>query len=164
ARAEARNARQAEDTARQEAENARKAEAAATAARSAEEQERQTADEALNFMKSVLAYGTSAGQGGKEPKTAPTVREALDWATRSTGGRPQDKPLPPAVEARVRRIAGEAYYRLQSPEEAAAQYRRALEIYRATLGPDHEATWQTMNDLGEVYKRLKRYDEAEDLL
>ncbi len=147
-----------------EADNARKAEVAATAAREAEEQQRQTADEALNFMKVVLAYGTSAGQGGKEPKKAPTVREALDWATQRISGQFGDKPLPPLVEAKVRKTVGEAYYRLQDLEEAAVQYQRALEIYRAQLGPDDEATWQTMNDLGEVCKRLKRYDEAEDLL
>jgi tetratricopeptide (TPR) repeat protein len=60
-------------------------------------------------------------------------------------------------------MVGEAYYRFPDPEKAAAQYERALELYQATLG-DQEATWQTMNDVGEVYKKLYRFDRAEELL
>jgi serine/threonine protein kinase/Tfp pilus assembly protein PilF len=158
---EAENARAAEETAREETVNARKAESAATAARAAEEQERKTADETINFLKHVLAFGTSAGQGGKDPKKNPTVREALDWAAQSIAERLKDQPQ---VEAKVRKIVGEVYYGLQSYTEAAPQYERRLEILEATLGPDDEGTWAAMNDLGETYKRAKRYDEAEKLL
>jgi tetratricopeptide (TPR) repeat protein len=154
ARAEAANARNAEESARKEAENAREAKSVA-------EEERQTADETINFIKAVLAYGTSAGQGGKDPKRAPTVREALDRAAQSIAGRFKDRPL---VEAKVRKTVGEVYYRLQAYDQAVTQYERILELRRATLGPDDENTWAAMNDLGEVYKRLKRYEEAEELL
>jgi tetratricopeptide (TPR) repeat protein len=149
--------------ARAEAANARNAEADATAARNAEEQARQDDREALEFMKTVLAYATSAGQGGK-PKKEPTVSEALAAGIQSIEKRAQDKPLRPLVEARFRRTVGETHYRHHAYEEAAVQYRRVLEIHQTILGPDDELTWQAMNDLGEVYKQLKRFDEAEDLL
>lgn len=160
ARAEADNARNAERTAQEQAANARTAEAAAIAAKAAEEQERLNADATVDFIKTVLAFTTSAGQG-KDPKKVPTVREALDRAAASVQERFQDRPL---VEAKVRKTIGEVYYRLQAYPEAAVQYERILAIRRSTAGPDAELTWAAMNDLGEVYKRMKRYDQAEELL
>jgi tetratricopeptide (TPR) repeat protein len=151
--------------ARAEANNARNAEAAANAARNAEEQARQDGDEALDFMKTVLAFATSAGQGGKNPRKEPTVSEALTWGIENIDKRSRgNRPLRPLVEARFRRIVGETYYRRAAFQESYDQYQRVLELTRDTLGPDNVATWQAMNDLGELCKSLKRYGEAEELL
>jgi serine/threonine protein kinase len=161
ARTEAANARTAEANARDQAEQARRAEAAARDAQAGEHEGRQTAEQAFAFIKTVLSYATSAGQGGKNPKAAPTVREALTWADQTLSQRTN---LPPRVEAEVRKTLGELFFRMQTFDQALIQYDRVRQLRLATVGPDHELTWQALNDLGVIYKRLLNYEKAEELL
>ncbi len=161
-------ARNAEANAKDEATAARKAEAdartaetAAIAARFAEQDERQTSDEVITFMKSVLAFGSSAGQGGKDTRKNPTVKEALDRAAAQIGGRFANRPL---VEAKVRRAVVDAYYNLGAMIDAVPHLERVLELHKASLGPNHETTLVDMSDLGQVYMSMRRFGDAEKLM
>jgi tetratricopeptide (TPR) repeat protein len=141
--------------ARAEADNARKAGHAAVAAG-------KDSDDIAAVLGEVLNFASSRGHG-KEPVRDPTVKQALAKAEslvrNQFAGRPQ-------AEARLRKILADAYHGLRDFEGALPHLRRRLEIQRAELGDDNEATLADMNNLGQVLMQLgaSHYPEAEELL
>jgi tetratricopeptide (TPR) repeat protein len=57
------------------------------------------------------------------------------------------------------------YLRGQREDYAAAEplFRRALEIYEKSHGPNHRRVWASLGSLAETLKKLGRYEEAESL-
>ena len=72
-----------------------------------------------------------------------TVRQLLDDLSRGLGDRLKDQP---EAEAAIRSTIGIAYCGLGRPEDAEPHLRRALDLRRAVLGPDHPEVAQTLLD------------------
>jgi non-specific serine/threonine protein kinase/serine/threonine-protein kinase len=88
-----------------------------------------------------------------------TVREALDRAAARIGDRFRDQPL---VEAAIRMTIGEAYNRLYSFGNGLAvpHLKRAFELRRDHLSPDHPDTLASMASLANAYQMVDQHQEA----
>lgn len=132
--------------------------AAEKAARRAE----QNAKAVLTFLESKLLLATGnpeswAADGlGKEI----TLLAAVKAAEAKAAGTFADRPL---VEAAIREILGAAYLGLDEAEPAIEQYERALALRKAELGPDDPATGDCRNQLAVAYRRAGRADDASGL-
>ncbi|MHC5006490.1 MAG: serine/threonine protein kinase, partial [Planctomycetota bacterium] len=97
------------------------------------------------------------------PKGQPrdiTVREVLDAASESIGGRFGDAPL---VEAYVRMTLGETYFELGLYELAETHLVRSLDLQLAESGEADPNTIHAMTQLAGVYQSMFRFDDAEPL-
>ena len=90
-----------------------------------------------------------------------TVREALARAAERIGDRFKEQPL---VRAAVQLAIGVALSRVGQSERAAHYIQRALELYRANLGPDDPPTLKAMLWLGATYVDESKLDLALPLL
>jgi len=70
----------------------------------------------------------------------------------------------PAIEAAIRNEIGTIYYNLGAFEEAAGEYRNALELWQAKLGNQHADTLKAVNNLGQTYMGLGKPKLAEPLI
>ena len=104
----------------------------------------------------LLAAARPEGQEGGLGRDA-TIRAAVDAAEPSIGAAFADRPL---VEASIRNVVGKTYYFLGEYPEAIRQYKTALELQRARLGPEHQDTLASMNDLALCYHEAGRASEA----
>jgi non-specific serine/threonine protein kinase len=95
-----------------------------------------------------------------ESKT-PTVREAVDRALARIGERFRDQP---AIEAAIRASAGEVYGELTDLAAAIEQDRKALALFRASLGAEHPRTLQAQYWLSQDLTEASRFDEAAQLI
>ncbi|MBL9119087.1 MAG: serine/threonine protein kinase [Phycisphaerae bacterium] len=69
----------------------------------------------------------------------------------------------PIERAAVHNEVGTIYYNLRHYPEASVEYGEALRLREAELGPDSEATLDSVNALGQSLAQLNRPDEAEPL-
>jgi len=90
-----------------------------------------------------------------------TVREILDKASDKIQDQFNDEPL---VEASIRVTLAQTYLSLGEYEKAEPHFRRALELNRASLGPDDPNVAITMSNLAQVLQDTNRLTEAEPLL
>jgi tetratricopeptide (TPR) repeat protein len=86
-----------------------------------------------------------------------TVKEALDRAAARIGQRFQDQPL---VEAAIRTAIGNGYNNVYERPLAVPHLKRALDLRRIHLGPDHPDTLDTMRWLANVCKFSGQYQDA----
>lgn len=137
------------------------------AAAEAVEARRQTAiAEAVNgFLNDdLLAAAIPSAARGRGRDV--TVREVLEVAGErinqgsKEGGRFAAEPL---VEASIRLTLGHTHRELGEYPPAEPHLQRALELRRTTLGEEHQQTVRAMNELGLLYWRQGRLDEAEHL-
>jgi hypothetical protein len=135
--------------AREESEQAKKA-AEEVKAKQKAEQAKEKAELALAFLRDrVLA----AGRSNKEI----TLRTALDGAEGAISREFGERPL---VEAMVREVWGEFYQDLGRLKRAVEQFERALVLWEALSGPDHESTVACRKKLAAAYRLADRPDEA----
>jgi serine/threonine protein kinase len=86
-----------------------------------------------------------------------TVREALDRAAAQIGQRFQDQPL---VEAAIRAAIGTGYDAVKEWRLAIPHQKRALDLRKTHLGPDHPDTLASMARLAEDYMWVARYQDS----
>jgi tetratricopeptide (TPR) repeat protein len=67
------------------------------------------------------------------------------------------------VQARLLATMGMAYTSQGAYQASLSLFQRALELRKATLGPDDLDTVASMDDMGEAYRELNRFDEAESM-
>ncbi|MBM0106707.1 winged helix-turn-helix domain-containing protein [Steroidobacter sp. S1-65] len=111
------------------------------------------------FSREVLS--AAAPYEDIEKSNTPTVREAVDRALSRVGERFRDQP---AIEAAIRATAGEVYGELTDLQAAIDQDRKALELFRASLGPDHPRTLQAQYWLSQDLTEASRFAEAAQLI
>ena len=118
--------------------------------------ERDTAQQVVTFLTGLFEVSDPDASAG----TAVTARELLD-----RGAERIDVELTgqPVVQARLLGTIGEVYGSLGVYDRAATLLERALALRRATLGPEHRDTAQSMEALAEAYRELARYDDAESM-
>ena len=119
--------------------------------------------EAVNeFMTQVLtaadgAWYTDSDVAGPDV----TVAAVLDAAAARLDRQPPDDPL---VEAAARRAVGSTYRSLSRLDEADAQLRQSVALYRAHVTPPHPDLAHAVHDLGVVRYFQGHNDEAARLL
>ncbi len=74
-----------------------------------------------------------------------------------------EKESEPTLRARVLEGVGAFYADQGLPDEAGAQYRQALALWEARLGPEHPEVARRLLSLVELYRIYARYSEAEEL-
>ena len=84
--------------------------------------------------------------------------ESFGWAAANAKFTAQ-----PRIEASLRTTIGNAYADLSVLPEAELQYRRAVELRRRVLGPEHRDTLMSTARLGELLRYQGRFAEAESL-
>ncbi|MBI1915937.1 MAG: serine/threonine protein kinase [Planctomycetes bacterium] len=89
------------------------------------------------------------------------MRKVLDRAAKKVERAFADQP---EVEAAVRLAIGDSYYSLGLYKEAEPHLRRAVELRREHLGPEHPDTLNAINSFGVLHIQQGKYDEAEQLL
>jgi serine/threonine protein kinase len=142
-------------------EQRRQAEENLTRALAAEGQAR----EELAKYEGVNQFLTEDLLGGAERERNPfdkpvTAEQLLDRAAIKID---QSPPRRPEVEAAVRRAIGSAYRSLGLHERSEPQLRRAVELARARLGPEHPETLRAVDVLALLLSERSKYDEAESL-
>lgn len=172
-----REAKQRAEAKQIEAEQAREQEGLA---KQEAEDRRQESQRVLSFFTDrVVAAARPKGQDGGLGKTA-TIRDAIDVALTHISADFEGQPM---AEASVRRTIGSSYNFLGEHQLAIAQLKQALELCQSSVGPRHDKTLFTMNELAIAYKyagdqdnsfrlyeeildciRLNFGDEHEDLL
>jgi eukaryotic-like serine/threonine-protein kinase len=112
------------------------------------------------FQSKVLAAARPKDQEGGLGKDV-SLRAALDTAVsgieRAFAGQP-------VAEAAIRDSLGETYYYLGEPEQALAQFERAVALHKQVQGLDHPDTLRSMDNLAHIYQDAGRVAEALDLL
>ncbi|GFE80348.1 hypothetical protein GCM10011487_23480 [Steroidobacter agaridevorans] len=111
------------------------------------------------FSREVLSAAAPYEDIG-ESKT-PTVREAVDRALNRIGERFREQP---AIEAAIRASAGEVYGELTDLSAAIDQDRKALALFRASLGAEHPRSLQAQYWLSQDLTEASRFDEAAQLI
>ncbi|MCC5822650.1 MAG: tetratricopeptide repeat-containing serine/threonine protein kinase [Phycisphaerales bacterium] len=86
-----------------------------------------------------------------------TVKEAVDEAASALDQRFEEEL---EVRAAIRNSVAGIYDSLSEYEAAESHYLRAIEEFSSALGDDAELTHQARQDLGRMYRRLSRLDEA----
>jgi tetratricopeptide (TPR) repeat protein len=86
-----------------------------------------------------------------------TVREALERAAARIGDRFKDQPL---QEAAVRSSIGHALGGVGEFQRAISHLQRAVELFRARLGPDNLDTLHSMSRLAWTYQQAGKLDQA----
>jgi eukaryotic-like serine/threonine-protein kinase len=112
------------------------------------------------FQSKVLAAARPKDQEGGLGKDV-SLRAALDTAV---SGMERAFAGQPVAEAAIRDSLGETYYYLGEPEQALAQFERAVALHRQAQGLDHPDTLRSMDNLAHIYQDAGRVAEALDLL
>lgn len=132
------------------------------AARLAEERdrtarERDTARQVSRFLTDLFEVSNPDVTGSSEEVTA---QELLKRGAQRIDA---DLAGQPVVQARLLATMGMAYTSQGAYQASLSLFQRALELRRATLGPDDLDTVASMDDMGEAYRELGRFDEAESM-
>ncbi|MFN7978421.1 MAG: serine/threonine-protein kinase [Vicinamibacterales bacterium] len=119
--------------------------------------ERDTAQQVQRFLTELFEVSN--------PKASPngstvTARELLDRGAERIDAELAGQPV---VQARLLATIGDVYGSLGAYARSAALLERAVQIRRATLGPDDPDTLDSVEALGEASRELGRYDDAERL-
>jgi serine/threonine protein kinase/Tfp pilus assembly protein PilF len=96
-----------------------------------------------NAVSAVLEEALRSANPGSIKGADYTVRQLLDDLARGLGDRLKDQP---EAEAAVRSTLGQAYTSVGRPQDAEPHLRRALDLRRAVLGPDHPDTVKSLLD------------------
>ena len=111
------------------------------------------------FSREVLSAAAPYEDIGEA--STPTVREAVDRALNRIGERFREQP---AIEAAIRATAGEVYGHLTDLPAAIDQDRKALALFRASLGAEHPRSLQAQYWLSQDLTEASRFDEAAQLI
>lgn len=117
--------------------------------------------EAARQVSAFLTRLFEVSDPGEARGNAVTARELLDQGARRIRAELHDQPL---VEARLMRTMGGVYQNLGLYAQAEPLEQGALDVRRATLGPDDPDFGRSLNALGTLYNRQGRYQDAEKLL
>jgi len=121
-------------------------------------QEARTSQEISDFLiNDLLASVQEVGATKREV----TVKSLLDVASERLEGKFDREPL---IEASIRNIIGDTYYKISNFEAAASNKKHAIELRRENLGPNDFQTLQWMMWLGWYYMMNSKYDEAGPIL
>jgi hypothetical protein len=90
-----------------------------------------------------------------------TMLEVLDRAAAQVGDSFASKP---AVEAAIQVTIADTYFSLGEPVKSENHYRRALDLLRQSLGPEHPETLRVINSFGALLWYRGKRTEAEPLL
>lgn len=85
------------------------------------------------------------------------MKEALDRAATKIGQRFQDQSL---VEAAIRMAIGTGYDALKEWQLVVPHVKRALELRKIHLGPDHPDTLASMDNLAQAYMWVARHQDS----
>ena len=124
----------------------------------------QVAEAVNDFLQNdLLAQASAATQSASSAKPDPDlkVRTALDRAAARIGGKFSRQP---EVEAAIRYTIGRTYLDLGLYPEGRAQFAKALELQRESLGEENPATMKTLGRLGHTALLQGNYAEAEQHL
>lgn len=132
------------------------------AARLAEERdrtarERDTARQVSRFLTDLFEVSNPDVTGSS------AVVTAQDLLKRGAERIDKDLAGQPVVQARLLATMGMAYTSQGAYQASLSLFQRALELRRATLGPDDLDTVASMDDMGEAYRELGRFDDAESM-
>ena len=116
--------------------------------------ERDTAQQVVTFLTELFEVSDPDVSAG----TSVTARELLDRGAERIDDELTGQPV---VQARLLGTIGGVYGSLGVYDRAATLLERALALRRATLGPEHPDTAQSMEALAEAYRELARFDDAE---
>jgi tetratricopeptide (TPR) repeat protein len=160
----------AERAAERERDSAVHAERIATTERNRAVAEQQRADVEAAAAKAVndflqtdlLSQAGSAAQAlSAKPDPDLRVRTALDRAAARLARKFEKQPL---VEGSIRQTIADAYKDLGLFPEAEREQKQVLEMRRRVLGPEHPATLDAANRLGNVYWSQGKLGETEQFL
>jgi serine/threonine protein kinase/tetratricopeptide (TPR) repeat protein len=118
--------------------------------------EQHRAEALVGLLENMLTSVRPSAQGSDV-----TVRQVLDQAAGKIERRLEAEPL---VKASLLRTIGRTYTALGLDEQAEPQFRKALEVFRATLGDGHREVIESLNDLGNLLVTRGAMDEAESTL
>jgi tetratricopeptide (TPR) repeat protein len=107
---------------------------------------RRQAETINKFLTDDLLFQATPEQNARERKV--TMEEVLDVATRSLDQNAEIR-REPEVEATLRLAVGSTYLKLSAIPEAARNLRRAYDLRRGVLGPDHLDTLAAEHRLAE---------------
>ena len=119
--------------------------------------ERDTARQVSRFLTELFEVSNPDVTGSSATVTA---RQLLDRGAERIDA---DLAGQPALQAQLLATMGMAYSAQGAYKRALALFQRALELRRATLGPDDLDTVASMDDIGEAYRELTLFDEAESM-
>jgi tetratricopeptide (TPR) repeat protein/predicted Ser/Thr protein kinase len=108
------------------------------------------------FLHDVLTSVDPFSSAGRDVTVEDALSEAVERLDELSSASP-------SVEASLERTIGLAYQALGEHVTAEPHLRRAMEIRGAALGPDHEDTLESVNELALVLVDLRRLDESEAL-
>lgn len=92
------------------------------------------------------------------PNRDVTLLDLLDAASRRIDGRFTEQP---AVEAALRRTIAITYWDLGRPAAALSHGERAVELFARVYGDQDDRTLMAMANLGDIYRSLRRFDDAD---
>ncbi len=123
------------------------------------EAERQTdiAQEVTSFLNNDVLAAIVPGAKGHEV----TVLQALDEAASKLETKFVDRPM---TRAAIANNMGNVYYALGEYEKAAPLIMEAVDLFKASLGDQHELTRLAQNDLGMFLRDAGHYEEANEVL
>jgi len=121
------------------------------------EQQTDIAQEVTSFLNNDVLAAVVPGAKGHEV----TVLEALDEAASKLDTKFVDKP---ATRAAIANNIGNVYYALGEFEKAAPLIMEAVDLFKASLGEQHELTRLAQNDLGMFLRDAGHYEEASEVL
>jgi serine/threonine protein kinase/Tfp pilus assembly protein PilF len=127
-------------------------------ARAEAEREALVSDTVLQFLQSDVL---SAASPERTPDRELTVREALDTASETIEERFEGQP---SVEGAIHSSIGLTYAALGLFDRAASHLESAIDRLTVDPGRGHLATAKALGNLGELYRKQGRFEEAEPLL
>jgi hypothetical protein len=104
----------------------------------------------------IIAAAQPDGQDGGRGRDV-TLRRALEEALPFVESSFKDQPL---IEARLRRLLGESFWRLGESKIAAEQAERAYQLYAEHFGPEHKETLASRVGVANAYSALGRHEDA----
>ncbi|CAN5338979.1 hypothetical protein BH11PLA2_BH11PLA2_37170 [soil metagenome] len=109
-----------------------------------------------NFLAATRPAGTQKGIG-HDIKVSDALQKAEADITTVFAGRP-------AAEARARHAVGVTWRNLGRYDRAVVNLKRAVELWEALEGADHDLTLESMNSLGVTYDEMGNWAAAKPLL
>ena len=115
------------------------------------------------FQEKILSAPKPAGRRWRGLGADTTIREAIEAAEPILAETFKDRPL---VEASIRFAIGDTYHHMGAPRKAMGQVRRALELRREHLGPEHPLSIQalgllavTLHNDGQLMEAIQAREE-----
>ncbi len=115
-----------------------------------------TTDAVNRFLNKILRAASPHGLGRDT-----TVRAALDYASKNID---TEFPQRPFVKMAILNSLASTYLDLGEYAKAEAHSRRAVELYAATVGPEHDATLRSMDELAQILSARGKVEEATEVM